>query len=161
MLRTPILFTLGAVLACGQSMVEYSLGTAHAASASAGLKAAGKAAANVLENASKTLDKAATSTTIVLPAQPSAEAAKPPAFRTPKPGEIPAGMEREELVRKFGEPVMKIASAGETWWYGTGANTVTVRLENGKVTRADFPVAAAAAPKDTPKKDDAVVTLPR
>jgi hypothetical protein len=153
------------ILACGaaaQDMVEHAAGTAKAASA-AGMHGVGKGAATVLGKAVKALDASGApspaATSIVLPAAP----AKPePAVKltAPDPALITPGMAQEELIRKFGQPAMKTSGtadsdAGETWWYGSGADTVAVTLANGKVRT----VSPSARPTPAPRKPDTQVTV--
>ncbi len=147
-----------------QDMVEHAAGTAKATSA-AGMQGAGKGAASVLGKAVKALDAtaapslAASSTSVVLHAAP----AKPePAVKltAPDPALISPGMAQEELIRKCGQPAMKTSGtadsdAGETWWYGSGADTVTVTLANGKVRT----VSPSARPTPAPRKPDTQVTV--
>ena len=147
-----------AAAAQAQSMVEYSLGTARAAGSAAGMQSAGKAAAGIMGNAAKTLEKAGSAqapagstSAIVLPASGQG-AAKPVKFTAPDPAQIKPGMEAAELIRKCGEPAMKISGSGgsdafDTWWYGTDPDTVTVKLRDGKVFSVTPPAAAAAAKK--------------
>jgi hypothetical protein len=140
---------LWAPAAFPQGMVEYSLGVAAGAAGSAGMAGTGRAAGSVLANAAKVLDKAGaakseTSTTIVTVIS-SPEDAKAVKFTAPEAGRIQPGMEAKELIRRFGEPAMKIGGGtGDTWTYGTDPNTVTVKLVEGKVTSVS---AAADAPR--------------
>ena len=146
-----------------QDMVEHAAGTAKATSA-AGMRSAGKNAASVLEKAVQALDATAAPssakvTAVVLPAAP----AKPqPAVKlaAPDPALITPGMAAEELIRKIGQPAMKTSGtadsdAGETWWYGSGADTVTVTLADGKVRT----VSPSARPTPAPRKPDTQVTV--
>ncbi len=150
-----------AAAAQAQSMVEYSLGTARAAGSAAGMNSAGKAAAGVMQNAAKTLEKAGTaqqparsSTTVVLPS-PGQESSTPVKFTAPDPAQIKPGMESAELIRKFGEPAMKISGsadsqASETWWFGMDPDTVTVKLRDGKVVAVTPSPAPQGAKKNEP-----------
>ena len=146
-----------------QDLVEHAAGTARATSA-VGMRGAGKGAASILDKAVKALDATAAPSSskveaIVLPASP----AKPePAVKlvAPDPALIFLGMTQEELTRKFGQPAMKTSGtadsdAGETWWYGSGADTVTVTLANGKVRT----VSPSARPTPAPRKPDTQVTV--
>lgn len=146
-----------------QDMVEHAAGTAKATSA-AGMGSVGKSAASVLDKAVKALDATAAPSSgkvaaVVLPAS----AAKPePAVKltAPDPALISPGMAAEDLIRKFGQPAMKTSgtedsSAGETWWYGSGADTVTVTLADGKVRTVSPP----ARPTPAPRKSDPQVTV--
>jgi|GEM_PF-2940675 len=151
-----LLAASGAVrILSGQAMVEYSLGVSGAAGAGASMSATGKAIGNALGKATGALNQAAqssanqtanSSTVIVLPAQPALESA-PKKFIAPDPAQVKQGMKREELVAKFGEPAMKIQGVenSETWWYGTDPETVTVKLDGGKVVSVTPPPCAAPA----------------
>jgi hypothetical protein len=146
-----------------QDMVEHAAGTAKATSA-AGMQSAGKDAASILDKAVKALDataapSSAKGTLVVL----TVTAAKPePAVKltAPDPALIAPGMAQEDLIRKFGPPAMKTSgtedsSSGETWWYGSGAETVTVTLAAGKVRT----VSPSARPATAPRKPDTQVTV--
>jgi len=149
--------------AAAQDMVEHAAGTAKATSA-AGMQGAGKAAASVLDKAVKALDAGGTPspaavTSVMLPAAP-AKPGPPVKVTAPDPALITLGMAQEELVRKFGQPAMKSSGtadsdAGETWWYGSGADTVTVTLADGKVRM----VSPSARPTPAPRKPDTQVTV--
>jgi hypothetical protein len=140
-----------------QTMVEHSAVTANAASAG-GMKSAGKGAASLAEKAAKVLDRAAapqsgSSDVVVLPGADRKPEA-PAKLTAPDPDQIKPGMDREELIRKFGPPAMKTSAtedshAVETWWYGGGSQTVEVKLVDGKVRSAA-----------SPKPDAAVAVLP-
>jgi hypothetical protein len=146
-----------------QDMVEHAAGTAKATSA-AGMQGAGKGAASILDKAVKALDATAapspaTVTSVVLPAT---NARPEPAVKltAPDPALISPGMVRDELIRKFGQPAMKTSgsensAAVETWWYGSGADTVTVDVEDGKVRT----VSPSARPTPAPRKPDTQVTV--
>jgi hypothetical protein len=146
-----------------QDMVEHAAGAANATSTT-GMRSVGKNAASVLDKAVKALDATAAPssakvTAVVIPAA----AAKPePTVKhiAPDPALISPGMAQEELIRKFGQPAMKTSgteesAAVETWWYGSGAETVTVTLADGKVCT----VSPSARPTPTPRKPDTQVTV--
>ncbi|MBI3665646.1 MAG: hypothetical protein HY236_05365 [Acidobacteria bacterium] len=149
------------VCSYGQAMVEHALGTARAGAAGGAMKGAGKAAGGVLGNAAKALDQAAgkpdgqantsaksvkagpstptsTNSPAPVPAPASAAAAEPspPAL---DPSQITVGLERRELVAKFGKPSMKMTAMNasqvvETYWYRAASrDTVVVILRDGKV----------------------------
>jgi hypothetical protein len=174
--------TLGILLLAGmttaafsQTLVEYGLGTAAAGTAGAA-GAGGGGISGVFSNLSKTLntttDRAAKAGTAApakaatpkakpaatAQAAPAAEAAPAPA-EPPKPAvvyEDPAGikvgMERAELLSRFGEPVMKIMTGGasESLMYDTRESAVDVEMRSGKV----YSVRAKSKPKQ-----QSVVTL--
>jgi hypothetical protein len=167
--RLLVLTLVAAAAASAQTMVEYSLGSASSAAGAAGMKGVGNSAAAALDKAAKALGKTApaetrSSTSIVLPGAAPA-VGKPVKFTAPDPAQIHLGMDRDELIRKFGEPAMKISgteNSAETWWYGSGAEEVTLKLLDGKVTSVTPPVsqAAAKAAPSSAKPDPVVVVLP-
>jgi hypothetical protein len=153
-------------LACAagaQDMVEHAAATANATSTTA-MRSAGKGAASVMDKVVKTLDAAAApspgeATAVVLPA---ADRKREPAAKlsVPDPALILSGMAAEELIRKFGQPAMKTSGTEdsgdvETWWYGSGPETVTVKLVDGKVRT----VSPSARPTPAPRKPDTQVTV--
>jgi hypothetical protein len=153
-------------LACAaraQDAVEHAAATANATSAT-GMRSVGKGAASVMDKAAKTLGQAAapasgSSTAVVLPG-PAGKPGAAVKVTPPDPALIAAGMDREELLRRFGEPAMKTSGdedsdAVETWWYGSGSATVTVKLVDGKVRT----VLPPARPAPAPRKPDTVVTV--
>jgi hypothetical protein len=156
-----------ALAVCGQSVVEHSLATAAGAAGAAAGKGAGKSIGGVFDKLAKTLDSAAkpasqtatrnskpvTTATDIVPAKEPAAARE-----FPDPQGITVGLEREELIRKFGEPSMKTtdvrdAQLVETCWYTPAKfGAVVVTLRDGKVT--------AVAPQSPPKpQNPAVVVL--
>ncbi|MGD0199312.1 MAG: hypothetical protein ABSD27_01030 [Bryobacteraceae bacterium] len=177
--------------ACGaQTMVEHSLVTAGAASAGAGMKKAGDSVGSALGKVSQTLDQAgasakpgasaqagasaraggasakAGSTTIVVVPKGAASAAEGPNLAAPDPAAVKTGMEAAELVKRFGQPVMKLSDGGnETWWYGAGDDSVRVELRDGKVAavsgqpKSEPQAPEKKPPADPPRLDTAVVVL--
>ncbi len=162
----PRVFAVVLTLACAasaQDMVEHAAGAANATSTT-GMRSVGKTAASVREKAVKALDATAAPSpakvaTVLLPA--AARKPEPAAKLTaPDPALISPGMAQEELVRKFGQPAMKTSGTEdsatvETWWYGSGAETVTVNLADGKVRT----VSPSARPTAAPAKSDTQVTV--
>lgn len=124
--------------ACGQAMVEYTLGVGRAVAGAPAAKKAGEAAAAAFEKLGKTLEKggqaAATASQIALPPVPK----RLGPFADP--AIITAGLTRAELLNRFGDPVMKTAGgqsaeAGETYYYSTRqGDSVVVTVREGKVT---------------------------
>ena len=162
MLRVLILAGISSAL-WGQAMVEYGLGIAAAGTAGAPGQAAGKGLTGIFANLQKTLnattEAATAATTGSAPATAAVPAKRTAAVRSsrraptvapaaqqpaepPKPAVvyedpvgITAGMERSEVLSRFGEPAMKITSAGgrESMTYRTKERTVEVELRDGKV----------------------------
>jgi len=152
-----------------QDMVEHA-GASSAATSGTATKAVGKGAASALEKAIKTLDRGAaaspasgtvTTVTTVLPA-PSQKPEPAPKLAAPDPALITAGMDRQELIRRFGQAAMKTTGSedsdtAETWWYGSGDDTVTVKLLDGKVRSVSPP---ARGKPSASKSDSSVTVLP-
>jgi hypothetical protein len=130
-----------ALAASAQTMVEHSAATANATSA-AGMRKAGKGAGSILEKTAKALGKAgasqAPSSSVIVLSGPAQKPEKAVKLTAPDPALVTPGMDGEELVRKFGQPAMKTSStqdshAVEIWWYGSGSQTLEVKLLDGKV----------------------------
>jgi hypothetical protein len=166
------LLLLAAMTLPAQSLVEYSITTAGAASAAAGMSGLGKATAGVMQNAAGTLEVAhqaaatgakAKSTTpagrsgnaiLLFDTAASAVKLSPP----PDPASVKIGMTAQEALAKFGPPGMKLSSAdgshlAETWSYGSDPNTVTLTLRDGKVAEVSSP------PRERADNDQAVVVI--
>jgi hypothetical protein len=177
-LRAEIPLLLLAALALpAQSLVEYSIPTAAAAGAAAGMSGLGKAAAGVMQNAAGTLGVAhqaaatggkakstaanetaatgrADNTILLFDTAPSAVKLSPP----PDPGSVKIGMTAQEALAKFGPPGMKLSSAdgshlAETWSYGSDPYTVTLTLRDGRVAEVSSP------PREKHDNDQAVVVI--
>jgi hypothetical protein len=118
-----------------QTMVEHAVASGAAATGSSGMASAGKAAAGVLSKAAQVLDQTAAKaqgTVIRLPSasQPSQKLN----LALPDVTRIKPGMDRAQLERDFGPPVMRISGAeSETWWYGSGSDALAVEVLAGKV----------------------------
>jgi hypothetical protein len=146
-------FSLGvfcAVAAFGQTIVEHSVATSGAsAAAAAGAKGAGKSIGGVFRGLSETLDKAgtgkgsgstpATATATTLSA-PSKQTAKPvPASKPIDPSQVTEGLDRDELIARFGEPVLQLSEKRnsqlvERLWYNTAiSDQFEIKLIGGKV----------------------------
>jgi hypothetical protein len=152
-----VLFT---VLTLGQTVVEHSLATAAAGTATAGgAKGVSKSIGSVFGKLSKTLEKvdksepakAKSTQTWVAPRSSSATTA-PPSTKPVQPGMIEIGMERSALVSKFGKPLIKAGRLVgpqfvETYYYTGSADMVVVTLREGKVT-------AVSPPPDSEERPD-------
>ena len=145
-------FSIGvfcAVAAYGQTIVEYSAATAGASTAAAGAKGAGKSIGGVFRGLSETLDKAGTAkangstpatATVTTVSAPSKQTAKPvPASKPIDPSDVTVGLDRDELIARFGEPVLQLSEKRnsqliETLWYNTTASDqLAIKLVGGKV----------------------------
>jgi hypothetical protein len=145
-------FSIGvfcAVAVFGQTIVEYSVATSGASAAAAGAKGAGKSIGGIFRGLSETLDKAgtakgsgstpATATGTTLTA-PSKRTAKPVAASKPiDPSQVTEGLDRDELIARFGEPVLQLSEKKnsqlvERLWYNTAtSDQVEIKLIGGKV----------------------------
>jgi hypothetical protein len=141
------LVLLLALAACGygQVLVEHSLAVAKAAAAANAAKAKGPAAsiATVFDAAGKAMAKAAPKDAVpnvTRASAPAKNAAVAPPAPPPKQDEITAGLDRQDLLARFGKPSMKTSALQggeviETYWYMVaGHDTVVVTLRGGKVT---------------------------
>ena len=166
-------FSIGvfcAVAVFGQTIVEYSVATSGASAAAAGAKGAGKSIGGVFRGLSETLDKAgtakgsgstpatatatATATTTTLTA-PSKRTAKPVTASKPiDPSQVTEGLDRDELIARFGEPVLQLSEKKnsqlvERLWYNTArSDQVEIKLIGGKV--ASFRPPASKKPDENP-----------
>ena len=141
----------------GQAIVEHAATSGAAATAVAGsAKNAGKAISGALKNLDGTLDAAGKKKhSAVAPAQsstarpgtPDPSPVKQQSPDPPKPAKvyedplgIKAGMSYVELLRRFGEPAMKVTSGGEqTLYYSRrdGRGQAEVRVMDGEVLSVD------------------------
>jgi len=147
----------------GQAAVEYSVGTGAATGAAAGAKGAGQAVGGVFGAVGQILNQAPKS------GAPAAVASSTTATATgtaPKTGSIPTkpidpsqvtvGMDRNELLERFGEPATRTSQTRrsqmlDTFWYQTiTKDELIVSLADGKVVstvlasqRKRSPVASA------------------
>jgi len=149
-------FSIGvfwAAAACGQAIVEHSLATAGSSAATSGMSGAGKSIGGVFGSLNKTLDKAGTAKTATArgntPAPRAAttvsgrskQAAKLiPASKPIDPSEVNLGLDRAELIKRFGPPVLSFSETRnsqlvERLWYNTTATTdqLEIRLIGDKV----------------------------
>ena len=139
-----------AVAAYGQAIVEHSAATAGASTAAAGAaKGVGKSIGGVFSSLSNTLDKAGTtrrtgstaaSGTVITVSNPSKPSAKPVSASKPiDPSQVTEGLDRAELIKRFGEPVLQLSESSssqlvERLWYNTTASDqVEIKLIDGKV----------------------------
>ena len=160
-------FSIGvfcAVAAYGQTIVEHSVATAGASTAAAGAKGAGKSIGGVFRGLSDTLDKAGTAqgngstratSTVTTVSSPSKSTAKPvPASKPIDPSQVTEGLDRDELIARFGEPVLQLSETSnsqlvERLWYKTSASDqVEIKLIGGKVASLRPP--ASKKPEENP-----------
>jgi len=125
---TGALMALAPLGAWGQAMIEYTLGVGRAAATAPAMKKAGEATAKTLEKLGQTLGQGTqgtqagvASSTSKIPFAPEAPKRLGPFL---DPVTITAGLTRDELLNRYGDPVMKTAGgvgtlAGDTFWYRT------------------------------------------
>jgi hypothetical protein len=138
-----------AAITWGQAAVEYTVGTAAATGAAAGAKGAGQAVGGVFGAVGNILNQApkpggaaspaavVSSTTSVTPASP----AKPVSVATKPidPSQVAVGMERDELLARFGEPATRTSQIRRSqmidifWYQTTAKDELIVSLTDGKV----------------------------
>ena len=151
-------FSIGlfcAVAALGQTIVEHSAATAGASTAAAGAKGAGKSIGGVFRGLSETLDKAGTAketgstsatAAVATPSAPPKQTAKPaPASKPIDPSQVTEGLDRDELIARFGEPLLQLSEKKnsqlvERLWYRTASDQVEIKLIGGKVASVRPPV---------------------
>jgi len=136
-----------------QAMVGYGLGVGRSgvAGAAAG-KSTGKATSAVLDKTTTALETAgkpgaatAQAAGAQTPAKPEAE--KQVATLSPAidPNAITPGLERSDLLARFGKPSMKITNTDgsdvveKLWYRSPGREAVLVTLRNGKVAAVSPP----------------------
>jgi len=140
--------------AYGQAIVGYGLNTGRAAVAgAASANKTGKATAAAFEKAARGLNDANANASAAKPAAGQSAVAQAPAAAAPaKPAEAEKtpsepvevagpsmGLERDELLKKFGKPSFKLTNQDgsdlvEKYWYkSSGREKVVVTLRNGKV----------------------------
>jgi hypothetical protein len=138
-------FACAAVM-LGQAAVEYSVGTGAATGAAAGAKGTGQAVGGVFGAVGQALNQAAkagapataaSSKTTVTPAH---AANTGPALTKPiDPSQVTVGMDRNQLLERFGEPAtstseMRHSQLIDTFWYPTSPkDELIVSLVDGKV----------------------------
>jgi hypothetical protein len=130
----------------GQAAVEYTVGAGASTGAAAGAKGAGQAVGGVFGALSKTLDQApkagapAAASSSTSTSAPAASAKTASVLTRPiDPAQVAIGMERDEMISRFGEPATRTsqirrAQMVDTFWYRTqGKDELIVTLNDGKV----------------------------
>ena len=148
-------------VAIGQAVTEYGLGAGRAATSAAPARNAASAIAGALENLSKAagVDSSAassqpspsnpessrvtartarrrTQTKSSKSIEPATVPAPAPVYEDPRL--IQAGMEYDEMVRRFGPPSMMVTAAPgvSTLWYSGRETSYQVEVKDGKVAAA-------------------------
>jgi len=145
-------FSIGvfcAVAASAQAIVEHSVATAGTSAAAGGLKDTGKSVGGVFRGLSETADKAGpgkrsgntpTKNSITTRSGQSKQLVKPvPASPPIDPSQVTKGLDRAELIQRFGEPVLRFSERRnsqlvERFWYNTTTpDQVEIMLIGDKV----------------------------
>jgi hypothetical protein len=138
-----------AAAACGQAIVEHSVATAGASTATAGVKGTGKSIGGVFRSLSETLDKAGTAkengnapapNAVTTLSGRSKQSAKPvPATEPIDPSQVTEGLDRAELIKRFGEPVLRVSERRNSqlverlWYNTTTSDQIEIKLIGDKV----------------------------
>jgi hypothetical protein len=135
-----------ACAAWGQATVETAVGAGASAGAAAGAKGAGQAVGGVFGAVSKVLDQAGKPAAPDAPAAPSTASGAAGAVKTRSvattpidPSQVALGMDRDQLIARFGEPATRTTQIRrsqmiDTFWYNTTAkDELIITLTDGKV----------------------------
>jgi hypothetical protein len=135
-----------ACAAWGQATVETAVGAGASAGAAAGAKGAGQAVGGVFGAVSKVLDQAGKPAAPDAPAAPSTASGAAGAVKTRSvattpidPSQVALGMDRDQLIARFGEPATRTTQIRrsqmiDTLWYNTTAkDELIISLTDGKV----------------------------
>jgi hypothetical protein len=142
---------------CAQAVVEHSAASAGATAAAGSMNGAGKSTGGIFRGLSETIDKARnakqgeTSAAHKRSPQPI-QSQKPASAGEPKqafrrvsadapldPTQVTQGLDRNELMKRFGEPVMRLSEKNgsqlvESFWYNaTTPGQIEIKLIDGKV----------------------------
>lgn len=141
-----LVWTACAAITWGQAAVETAVGAGASTGAAAGARGAGQAVGGVFGALSKTLDQApkagASNSAAAAPmAGTPATAAKAASVITKPidPSQVTIGMERDEVLNRFGEPATRTSQIRrsqmlDTFWYKTDSkDELIVSLADGKV----------------------------
>jgi len=140
-----LVWTACTALTWGQAAVESAVAAGASTGAAAGAKGAGQAVGGVFGALSKTLEQApkasGTNSAAASPAAGSPiTAAKVTSIVTKPidPAQVTIGMERDEVLSRFGEPATRTSQIRrsqmlDTFWYKTEKDELIVSLTDGKV----------------------------
>jgi hypothetical protein len=137
-----------AAVTWGQATVETAVGAGAATGAASGAKGAGQAVggvfgavSNVLKQAPKSDGAAAPSTgaSSTISVTPSTAKVESVLTKPIDPSEVTIGMDRDQLLTRFGEPATRVSQIRrsrmiDTFWYATSnKDELIVSLTDGKV----------------------------
>ena len=138
-----LVWTACAAISSGQAAVETAVGAGASTGAAAGAKGAGQAVGGVFGALSKTLDQApkasGTNSTGGSPATSTPAKAAAIVTKPIDPAQVTIGMERDEVLNRFGEPATRTSQIRrsqmmDTFWYKTESkDELIVSLTDGKV----------------------------
>jgi len=138
-----LVWTACAAISWGQAAVETAVGAGASTGAAAGAKGAGQAVGGVFGALSKTLDQApkasGTNSTGASPATSTPAKAAAIVTKLIDPAQVTIGMERDEVLNRFGEPATRTSQIRrsqmmDTFWYKTESkDELIVSLTDGKV----------------------------
>jgi hypothetical protein len=151
-----LLFVVFCPVAAAQAAVEYGLGAATAATAAAPARNAAQGIAGALDSLKKAVEGGLTTSPaasvlqpLLQPAAPKSVSIQPasaadthpataavPVFEDPS--HIQAGLEYDELLRRFGPPAISTTSESgkTTLWYSKSARSYPIELKGRKVVLA-------------------------
>ena len=148
-LRAVFLLAALPVSLAAQAMVEHAAISGGTAAAAGSAKSATGAIGGVMQNLAGRLDTAGKkSQPAAAPVKSRAAARKAPLAPQPAktyedPAEIKAGISDTELLRRFGDPAMRITgeTGDQTWYYARkdGRGLAQVRISGGQVLSLDPP----------------------
>jgi hypothetical protein len=137
-----------AAIAWSQAAVEYTVGAGAATGAAAGAKGAGQAVGGVFGAVTQTLNKAgqpgapgasAATASSTTSAAPTTSRSRSVATKPINPSDVTVGMDRDEILARFGEPAtrttqIRLSRMIDTFWYSTTTkDELIVSLTDGKV----------------------------
>ena len=139
-----LVWTACTAISWGQAVVESAVAAGASTGAAAGAKGAGQAVGGVFGALSKTLEQApkasGTNPAAASPAGTPTTAAKATSIVTKPidPTQVTIGMERDEVLSRFGEPATRTSQIRrsqmlDTFWYKTEKDELIVSLTDGKV----------------------------
>ena len=135
------------VPAAGQAAVEAGIGAAASSIGTSGARGVGKSIGGAFGKLTESLKSPGSTTTTTQSAKPAVRRADPPvippalAIVYEDALQIEKGIEREELLRRFGPPALQIASGSEeqTMSYHSVGGVVQLELQGGKVVGVTKP----------------------
>ncbi len=156
------------VVAPAQAVVEHATITGTTGTAAAGAKGAGRSVGGIFQNLNRTLaGQSSPSSKVTVTRVRSTGVARAtgsdetsaPIFQPVDPAQVQPGLSRQELLSKFGEPMMKYANRrqgreGQVYLYSSAdSGAVEIFLYQGKVF-------SVSSDQEDKKKGSGVLLLP-